>query len=155
MPMIDFERLVCDFAPIAEISGVRLPVDAIDVEVLSKPHLPSSMLPQGKMAVYVFLWGDLCLKVGKVGPRSKERYTSQHYNPKSSQSNLAKSILNRGVEIGLPRLTEDSVGDWIRAETDRVNFLLDIEWGMPVLSLMESFLQCRLRPHFEGFVSQK
>ncbi len=86
--MIDVEDLVSGFASIAEISGVRLPVDAIDVEFLSKPHLPPSIFPQEKMAVYVFLWGDLCLKVGKIGPRSKARYTSQHYNPKSSNSNL-------------------------------------------------------------------
>jgi hypothetical protein len=33
-----------------------------------------------------------------------------------------------------------------QAEFDRVNFLMDERIGVPVLSLLESFLQCRLRP---------
>ena len=153
--MIGVNQLIADFASVAALAGVSIPDAAITAEVLLKPHVPPTALPSGKMAVYVFLWGNSCLKVGKVGPRSQARYTSQHYNPNSSNSNLAKSILKQGLELGLPSLSDTTVGNWIKTETDRVNFLLDQKLGIPVLSLMESFLQCRLRPKFEGFGSQK
>ena len=107
------------------------------------------------MAVYEFLWRDVCLKVGKVGPNSQARYTSQHYSPSSSNSNLAKSIVSARADLGVPDITESNVGAWIKSNVDRVNFLLDAEWGIPVLTLLESFLQCRLRPRFEGLESQR
>jgi len=153
--MIQVKQLIDDFTSVAGFAGVSIPDAAITAEILKKPHFPPTLLPSGKMAVYVFLWDVSCLKVGKVGPRSQARYTSQHYNPNSSNSNLAKSILKHGFELGLPSLRDKTVGNWIKTETDRVNFLLDQKLGIPVLSLMESFLQCRLRPKFEGFDSQK
>jgi len=36
-----------------------------------------------------------------------------------------------------------------------VNFILDASLGVHVLNLLEAFLQCRLRPEFEGFASQR
>lgn len=153
--MIDVNQLISDFNSVADLAGVNIPEAAITREVLRKPHTPPTALPTGKMAVYVFLWGDLCLKVGKAGLCSQARYTSQHYNPNSSKSNLSKSILEKGLKFGFPSLKEKDVGNWIKNETDRVNFLLDKKLGIPVLSLLESFLQCRLKPKFEGFDSQK
>jgi len=151
----NISQLVKDFKAVAKQAGVYIPDGSITVETLRTQHSPPSSLPSGKMAVYVFLWGDDCLKVGKVGPKSQARYTSQHYNPNSSNSNLAKSIINHKKELGLPNLTNSTVGEWIKANTDRLNFILDQNLGIPVLSLMESFFQCRLRPRFEGFDSQK
>ncbi len=107
------------------------------------------------MAVYVFVWRGKCLKVGKVGPNSQARFTSQHYLPSSSNSNLAKSILGARESLGLEGVAESTVGTWIKANVDRFNFLLDTGCGVPVLILLESFLQCRLRPKFEGFESQR
>ena len=107
------------------------------------------------MAVYVFVWNDICLKVGKVGPNSNARYTSQHYNPRSSNSNLAKSILQAKDNLGLINVSESNVGAWIKSNTDRINILLDANLGIPVVTLLESFLQCRLHPKFEGFESQQ
>ena len=153
--MTDPKQLITGFLSVAKLAGVGIPNGTVSVETLRKPHTPPSALPQGNMAVYVFLWGDHCLKVGKVGPKSQARYTSQHYNPKSSSSNLAKSILRQKSELGVSHLTETTVGDWIKQNTDRINFLLDHNLGIPVLSLMEAFLQCRLKPKFEGFESQK
>lgn len=43
----------------------------------------------------------------------------------------------------------------MRANLDRRNSILDSSLGVPVLTLLESFLQCRLRPRFEGFASQR
>ena len=152
--MKDLNQLVEDFKKVAQLAGVDIPHDSITWDKdEKKAHSPC--LPSGKMAVYVFFWGDKCLKVGKVGPKSGARYTSQHYNPNSSKSNLAKSILKHKTELGLTNVTDSTVGNWIKSNTRRVNFLLDQSLGIRVLSLMESFLQCRLRPIFEGLDSQK
>jgi len=153
--MDNLNQLVEDFKKVIQLAGVYIPNDSIIVEELHAPHSPPTSLPSDKMAVYVFTWGDKCLKVGKVGPRSQARYISQHYNPNSSNSNLAKSILKHKDALGLRDLTESSVGVWIKKNTDRINFIFDNDLGIPVLSLMESFLQCRLRPRFEGFESQR
>ena len=142
-------RMRDDFIEVARLSGISLSPRDIHVEILRAPHSPST-LPPGKMAVYVFLLGDECLKVGKAGPNSGPRYLFQHYNPDSSRSNLAKSLLKEH-----PHLTKESVGDWIKNHTDRINFLLDQRVGIPALSLLEVFLQCRLRPRYEGFESQR
>ena len=107
------------------------------------------------MAVYVFEWKGQCLKVGKVGPNSQARYTSQHYGPSSSNSNLAKSVLGGRDELGISAVSKSNVGAWIKNNVDRTNYLLDSECGIPMLTLLESFLQCRLKPRFEGFESQR
>jgi hypothetical protein len=153
IPNIDI--LINDFLKIAELAGVNLSRDALTFETLSAPHKPPSSLSKNKMAVYVFLWKGDCLKVGKVGQNSQARYTSQHYSPSSSNSNLAKSIIAAREKLGLAGISEYSVGSWIKSNVDRVNILLDSECGIPVLTLLESFLQCRLKPRFEGFESQR
>ena len=152
---IKVNDLIEDFKKVAKLAGVNIPEGSILVEELIAPHSPPTSLPSGKMAVYVFFWNDKCLKVGKVGPRSQARYTSHHYNPNSSQSNLARSILQHKEKLGLEEIDESTIGDWIKRNLTRINFILDEELGIPVLSLMEVFFQCRLRPMFEGFESQK
>jgi len=151
----DPRTLIDDFRKVAEIAGISVPATALAIERLSAPHRPPSSLPKGKMAVYVFEWKSQCLKVGKVGPNSQARYTSQHYGPSSSNSNLAKSLIASRDELGIPTVSESNMGAWIKENVDRTNYLLDVGCGIPVLTLLESFLQCRLRPRFEGFESQR
>jgi hypothetical protein len=153
--MKEFNQLVEDFKKVAKLAGVEVSDNSITVEILGSPHSPPTSLPSGKMAVYVFMWNNQCLKVGKVGQKSQARYTSHHYDPKRSNSNLAKSILDHKKRLGLADLTDSTIGDWIKSNTNRINFILDQNLGVPVLSLMESFLQCRLKPRFEGFDSQR
>lgn len=152
--MTDSE-LLDDFRKVTELAGVTLLPNALSI---SRAHAPK--LPHGKMAVYVFTHKDgTCLKVGKAGPRSHARFTSQHYLPSSCKSNLAKSLI---FDSTYPEVTEANVGEWIRHEVDRVNVFLDIkctstdpQTGIFVLTLLESFLQCRLNPKYEGFKSQR
>ena len=108
-----------------------------------------------KMAVYVFSKGPDVLKVGKVGAKSQARYTSQHYNLRSAMSTLAASILSDREQLGLAHVDEASIGQCIRENIDRVNFLMDKRFGISVLTLLESFLQCRLKPRYEGVKSQR
>jgi hypothetical protein len=147
--------LVREFQQAASLAGVGSLDSAIVVEALPAPHQPPSSLPKGKMAVYVFVWRERCLKVGKAGPKSQARYTSQHYNARSSNSNLAKSLLASSAALAIDGLSEANAGAWIKSNVDRYNFLLNLSSGIPVLTLLEAFLQCRLRPLFEGFESQR
>ncbi len=151
----DLNALLADFKKVVALAGVSLPPASLSFEASPAPHRPPSALPKGKAAVYVFIRQGVCLKVGKVGSKSQARFTSQHYSPASSNSNLAKSLIAGQAKIGVSGVTEANVGAWIKTNVDRVNFLLNLECGIPVLSLLESFLQCRLRPVFEGFESQR
>lgn len=152
---VEVAGLAKDFIKVASLAGIKLSGDDLSVECLRAPHKPPNRLPVGKAAVYVFCYKDHALKVGKVGPNSAARYTSQHYSPKAANSTLAASILKHGREIGVHGMTEPAVGSWIKANTHRYNFLLDSSYPIRLLTLLESFLQCKLDPVFEGFSSQR
>jgi predicted Zn-dependent protease len=152
---MDTVLIVQDFLKAAALAGTNLRESDITVEVTKAPHRPPSRLPPGKMAVYVFSHGTTILKVGKAGPNSAARYTSQHYNAASAPSTLAASLMKEGSIIGIHGLSVESAGNWIKQNTDRTNFLLRLECGIPILTLLEAFLQCKLKPKFEGFSSQR
>ena len=141
---------ISDFRKVAALAHAELLTDRVTIEIAVKPHKSPKSLPVDHMAVYAFFLNGRALKVGKAGPKSAARYTSQHYNPGSAGSNLAKSILANGAKVGADGIDSGSVGDWIRLHTDRVNLLLPINFGLPILSLLESFLHVRWRPLFEG-----
>jgi hypothetical protein len=122
----------------------------IQVECLSAPHRQPSKQPGGLPAVYAFFYGERCLKCGQVGPNSAARYTSQHYNPKSSNSNLAATLLMRGKEIGLADIPEAKIGEWIRSNTGRTNVLLPITIDKRTLNFVEAFFHLLWKPVFEG-----
>lgn len=152
---MEIVSLAENFRKVAELSGICVSSGDVIAESFPAPHRPPTRLPVGRMAVYVFCHQGRALKVGKAGPNSEARYTSQHYSPNAARSTLAASLLRRGDEIGVEGLTQASVGDWIRANTDRYNFLLDRDQPIRLLTLLEAFLQCRLDPVFEGFGAQR
>lgn len=137
-----------DFIRVAELAHVKLNLDDFEAEYLEAPHRPPSNLPNGKMAIYGFWLDGKWLKIGMVGPKSKARYTSQHYSPNAAPSTLAKSILD---DIGMwnGKVRPEDIRDWIKNNTNRVNILLDSERGMMLLALLEAFLHLRLRPRYE------
>jgi hypothetical protein len=120
------------------------------------PHTPKP-LPEDKMAVYTFFWEGRCLKVGKAGPNSGARYTSQHYLPGKSKSNLADSILSDAVFLRhLPDSPDrNNIGDWLKRKTRRINLLLDETLGPFVLNFAEAFLQVCFKPEYEGYKNQR
>ncbi len=160
--MEDPRSLVSAFIAAASHAGLSVPADCLQVEVLRAPHQPPPRLPLAKQAIYWFSFGDRCLKAGKAGPQSAARYTSQHYNPRSCRSNLAKSILKHraAVKSVVPEaiwaeidgLDESTVGAWIKQNTSRCNLLVDLSFDSRALSFLETFIQARLRPLFEGKV---
>ena len=151
----DQEKLVRDFLVAAELAGIEIQRGDICAEILPMPHTPPTRLPKGKMAVYVFATEDCVLKVGQAGKNSSARYANHHYNPDSSCSNLAKSLLKDEEAVQEHGFNAEQVGDWIKENTNRWNFLMDADFGKPVLTLLEAFVQCRLRPRYEGFASQR
>jgi hypothetical protein len=151
----DPESALTDFKTVAKLAGVELSDDDLRIELLPAPHLAPTRLPSGMMAVYVFSRGNEVLKVGKVGPNSHARYTSQHYNPGSAMSTLAGSLLADRDRLGLLDLDQSEISGWIKANVDRVNFIVSASLGIHVLTLLEAFLQCRLKPRYEGFRSQR
>ena len=110
------EDVLADFATVARLAGVSLKPGDMRVEELPAPHAPPTRLPGGHMAVYVFSLGAEVLKVGKVGPKSQARYTSQHYNPGSAMSTLAASILADRSRHALSDADAETIGEWIRAK---------------------------------------
>ena len=146
----DPDQLLSDFLVVAELAGIKVHRGVIRIETLPMPHRPPSSLPKGKMAVYVFSDKERVLKVGKVGWRSQARYTSQHYNAGSAPSTLAASILNDEDAVEKNGVNAENVSDWIKENTDRVNFILDADLGARTLTLLEAFVQCRLQPAFDS-----
>jgi len=102
------------------------------------------------MAVYGF-WNDgIWLKLGKAGPKSQARYTSQHYNKGNAQSTLAGSLTNDPQMRVVAGFDLQNPGAWIKVSTCRVNILLPSQRRKELLSLLEAFLHVRLRPRYEG-----
>lgn len=130
-------------------------IDTSKIQIIDRgfPHLPKSLMP-GKMGVYVFIYGDQFLKIGKAGPMSKARFLSHHYNPHSSLSNLAASIL-MDMEMALLGITGNTVGSWIKTNCRRIDIFLDISLGYFTLELVEAILHYKYKPKYEGFVSQR
>ncbi len=147
------EQLRNDFLIVAKLGGIKIESDAVGIEILTMPHKPPSNLPKGKMAVYIFSTEKRVLKVGKAGPKSKARYTSQHYNPGSAPSTLAASMLKDENAVQRYGLNKLNISDWIKESTNRVNLLLDANMEKRVLNLLEAFVQCRLNPVYEGHAS--
>ena len=145
----EIEEALNDFIQVAKLARAPLRPDDLQVEFLEAPHKPPSRLPPGKMAVYGFEFEERWLKIGRAGPNSQARYVSQHYNPQSVGSNLAKSLLEDSEIASRPDFTPNDPGEWIRSRTNRVNILLDKDHGTLLLALLEAFLHVRLRPRYE------
>ena len=152
---INIEKIKKDI--IENINNIRqtkiLNNNDIDVEFQDKPHFAPKVLPVGKMAVYCFIYNNQFLKIGKVNKYSKARYCSQHYNSNSSKSNLAKSLLNDSELNNM--FNKDNIGDWIKQNTSRINFLIREDLGIFILNFIESYLHLKFTPKYEGYKKQR
>ena len=139
-----------DFEIVSKLGGSPIMIQDLLIEYAAAPHVPPKSLPIGKMAIYGFYWNGVWLKIGKAGPQSQARYTSQHYNPASVPSTLAASFQRDSKMQDLPEFKDGKVGDWIKTHCCRVNILISAEVGKSSLSLLEAFLHARLDPEYEG-----
>ncbi len=133
--------------------GRELDMSKIQIKDRGVPHVPSKW-ENGMMAVYTYNFNGKFLKIGKAGPRSKARFTTQHYNPRSAMSTLAASIL-RDPDMAQYSLTEDTVGDWIKSNCRRIDVMIPVDMGIFTLELVEAILHYKYEPKYEGFDSQR
>lgn len=138
---------------VIKMAGANISESQLQIIDRGIPHQPSG-LPKGNLGIYSFEYANEFLKIGKVGQNSDARFRSQHYIPKSSQSNLAKSILN-DTDFDKFNLTEATIGEWIKHNVRRIDFIIDASLGVFVLNLIEAFLHLQLKPKYEGFKSQR
>ena len=138
---------------ISALLGKPIKADQFIIIDHSFPHHPKA-LPRGRMGVYIFLYEDEFLKIGKAGPKSTARFLSQHYSPSSSASNLSSSILTDPL-MQQYSLSQANVGSWIRENCRRVDVLLDASLGIFALELVEALLHYRYQPRYEGFSTQR
>jgi hypothetical protein len=151
--MTDWRSQVHDtlltFVAVAQLAGEPIGWDAIEVEYLRAPHRPPSRLPADKTAIFGF-WGDgVWLKLGRAGPNSNARYTSQHYNPGSAPSTLAKTLADDPHMLTVAGFDPTAPGEWMKDVTHRVNVLLPASTHPELVLLLEAFLNLRLRPRYD------
>ncbi len=92
------------------------------------------------------------LKVGRVGPNSGPRFSSQHYSPSAASSSLAKSLLRYRIMwpwLGIDEVTEQTVRTWLTSNLDRAQWF--VPGGEPeVLAELEVYIRARIGSVFEG-----
>lgn len=146
----DIDSALVAFRTVAELACHPLKPDEIRREDCEAPHCQPTRLPPGMMAVYCF-WGDgVWLKVGKAGPKSNARYTSQHYGKNRALSSLARSLCGDERMASMEGFNPADPAKWIKAATHRVNLLLSTQRPVSLLGLLEAFLHARLNPRYEG-----
>lgn len=153
--LLNVKTIRAILAELAKLAGLTYSPDLVTIEIAVARHRRPTTLPSGKMAIYMFFHRGICLKVGRAYANSKARYVSHHYDPKSSRSNLAKSILKHRYDYEFIPSGSAHIGKWIENNMDRINILLLDDLGTYYLSLVEAFFQCYLQPRYEGFKKQK
>ena len=150
--MDEFTEIKEALLSIAKILGPD-DISPEQVQIIDRglPHSIGS-LPKGKMAIYIFKYGDIYLKIGKVGTKSNARFISQHYHPISANSNLAKSIL-ADDEFG-DNVSADTIKEWMMNNLNRIDILVNENLGIFALDLFEMCLHYKYKPKYEGFKKQ-
>ena len=139
---------------VSSAAGKSLEKSCYEIIDRGVPHAPPTQIPDGKMAIYCFIFKGRFLKIGKANAKSSARYCYQHYNPKSANSTLASSILN-DVYFANYQLNESNIGEWIKNKCHRVDVLLNKYGGLFTLDFIEKTLQYCYAPKYEGFKSQR
>jgi hypothetical protein len=140
----EIENLIVETSTI-----IGTPLDEDDFYILYQPknHIPKK-LPKKKIAVYSFVYNGIFLKIGQAGIKSNARYQSQHYYPSSSNSNLAKSILNDPMFKNF--LNEDMISGWIKENCERYDIIINSYLGKNTLNYIEGMLHMKYNPKYEG-----
>lgn len=160
-PLIAEIRQVVDELRVwAEGYGSPITPGSVGIEDLGCPHIPLP-LPAGCQGLYGFNYQGTWLKIGIAGPATPARWRYHHYNPLSSNSNLAVSLIRYGhladrEDVRVPTLRsalvdvyDDHIKEWIKANLRRVNVLLPSDVGRTSLLQLEAIAHSRLQPVFE------
>lgn len=159
--LISPDELIRDFGAAASIAGTAGWPCEIRGEVLPAPHRPPSSLPAGFGAVYAFALGSAStapagggrvLKVGKAGPNTAARFTSQHYSPRAARSTLAGSIIRYPILwpwLGVTAEDTASIRSWMTTKLDRLHIF--VRQPTPeFLTMVELYVRARIGSVYEG-----
>ena len=146
----EFESIIRN---VSRCLGKEADMSKVQIVDRGLPHTPHS-LKSGTMGIYTFNYKGQFLKIGKVGPKSNNRFLYQHYVPGSAKSTLAVSIIS-DEDMQSLGITKNNVGDWIKANCRRIDILLDADLGIFTLELVEAALHYKYEPKYEGFTSQR
>jgi len=135
-----------------EPMGMTPRSDFVKIEVLHMPHEPPE-LPKGQAAVYVFSTRDYVLKIGKAEQDAQAEYNSQYYINSTSKT-LAESLVNCNSRSLY--LNTENVGDWIKKNTTRVNFILSPAYSgnNKILDMLAIFVEKRLQHLYDPRLRQ-
>lgn len=140
---------------IKEVGFKNFKMKEVNVVYSPKPHeKPKALDEKAKeVAIYMFKYGDVYLKIGKVGEKSSQRFINHHYNPNSCSSNLARQLINdtendygkewndikenyiksekyrnnkNKEEYKKYREAREKIGKWIMKNTSRINIYLKL-----------------------------
>ena len=96
--------------------------------------------------------GGRVLKVGKAGPNSAARFTSQHYLPGSARSTLAGSIVKYPILWPWLGITADNAAGiraWMTTNLDRMHIFVR-EPSRDFLTTVELYVRARIGSVYEG-----
>ena len=120
------------------------------IEDMGCPHKRPN-LPSGYSAIYIFIYKNEILKIGKANSNSNARFKSKHYGF-SANSTLAKSLCNDKNFISLG-INKDNVKSWMLENLHRINIYVradEEESELAKTELIEAILHYTFRPRFEG-----
>lgn len=155
------DELIHDFGVAASTTGTAGWPCEVRGEILTAPHRPPSSLPAGFGAVYAFALrsssaapagGGRVLKVGKAGPNSVARFTSQHYSPGSARSTLAGSIVKYPILwpwLGITAQDAAGIRLWMTANLDRMHIFVR-QPAPELLTTIELYVRARIGSVYEG-----
>ncbi len=161
--MVAPDVLIAEFGGAASTARIRGWPCALRPETLPAPH-KKPVLPPGEGAVYVFAIGTAygarapcgpgtVLKVGKVGPNNRRRFTHSHYNPSAPTiSTLAQSLLAHPILwpwLGIEHIDAGTVEAWMLTNLDRIHFFVPGDCA-EVRSALEVYVRARVGSVFEG-----
>lgn len=161
---MDFEKTKKEMHDIiSEVSkylGKEIDMSKLEFKFDDKGH-DNPKFEKGYMYVYSFWHDDFQqpLKIGKAGPKSKRRYERSHYNPESSKSCLAGSLVNDDYFSNKYDINMKNVDEWMHTNLQRLNIQIpfDVDNGFDyfTLELIEAILHYKYEPYFEGCKSQR
>lgn len=131
-------------------------IDKNKIEIIrrEKPH-KIDLLNSNQMAIYTFSYKGEYFKIGKAWSNSNPRFKYQHYNPNSTNSNLAKRILDNDEFCNKEKINENNIQDWMKNNLQRIDIIIDKDLKIFTLNLFESCLHYKYEPIYEGYKSQK
>lgn len=129
-----------------EIEKIEYINDNYGIVDLGCPHVVPTRLPKDCCAIYIFIYKDKILKIGKVNKKSNARFCYQHYGF-NALSTLAKSICESDDfrDIGV---NKTNVKDWMLNNLRRINII--IKSNRAAINLIEAMLHYMFRPRYEG-----